>query len=249
MSRRKPPSANNEPVSKSTASSSTAAPAWKWKVGVFVFGLLIISALWSSGIFKELFAGPKTPLPRGAVNLQLGMTLDQVLQLYPLMNLGEVMKEYPNMTLEEIIKKHSRVRKNLAELKKTLRPFNNDPLFGITTINNMSGLSGAASMDLLFFKNQLYFISALWESDAAQKLPFPNWVKEFRRWSRASNANGENLGSDVLLKEWHFNDEQTEMTLRDLNYSNHLQRWQDLRDGANVEAQNAFAKYRLDGTN
>ena len=94
---------------------------------VFIFGLLLLSGLWSTGIFKDLFAGPKTPLPRGAVNLQLGLSLDQVLQLYPLMNLGDVFKEYPGMTIDEIAKKHSKVRKNLDQLKRTLRPFNGDP--------------------------------------------------------------------------------------------------------------------------
>lgn len=250
MPRRKPPSADKEPSEKNLSSpASPASPAWKWKVAVFIFALLFVSALWTAGVFKELFAGPKTPLPRGAVNLQLGMSLDQVLQLYPLMNLGDTLKEYPNMTLEEIIKKHSKVRNNLDELKKTLRPFNNDPDFGIATIINLTGLSGASSMDVLFYKNQLYFISTLWEEDLAKQLPFPDWVKQYRRWSLASNGSGENLGSDVLLKEWHFKDQQTEMTLRDLNYSGKLQRWQDLRDGANTAAQGAFAKYRLDSSN
>jgi hypothetical protein len=250
MPRRKPSQASNEPSEKSPhPSPSSAPPAWKWKVAVFVFGLLIVSALWSSGVFKSLFAGPKTPLPRGAVNLQLGMSLDQVLQLYPLMNLGDVFKEYPGMTIEEIAKKHSKVRKNLDQLKKTLRSFNNDPDFGITTITNMTGLSGASSMDVLFYKGQLYFTSTLWEEDLAKQLPFSDWVKQFRRWNRTSNGSGENLGGDVLLKEWHFNDNQTEMTLRDLNYSGKLQRWQDLRDASNQAAQNAFAKYRLDATN
>ena len=249
MPRLKPSSATKAKNETPSHAAAPGTPSWKWKAAVFIFGLLLLSALWSSGIFKGLFAGPKTPLPRGSVNLQLGMTLDQVMQLYPLMNLGELFKEYPNMTLEQIVKKHSKVKKNLAEMKKTLRPFNNDPDFGITTISNLTGLSGAASMDLLFYKNQLYFISSLYESDGAKQLPFENWVKEFRRWNRTSNGSGENLGSDVLLKEWHFTDLQTEMTLRDLNYSNRVQRWQDLRDAANAPAQAAFVKYRLDATN
>jgi len=175
----------------------------------------------------------------------LGMSLDQVLQLYPLMNFGDLLKDNPGMTVEQIAKKHSKIRKNLETLRKTLRSFNNDPDFGITTLNNLTGLSGASSMDLLFYKGQLYFISTLWEGDQAKQEPFENWVKEFRRWNRTSNGSGESLGSDVLLKEWHFKDAQTEMTMRDLNYSNHLQRWQDLRDGANAPAQAAFEKYRL----
>jgi len=246
MPRRKQPSAASEPAAKSEPSStSSKTPSWKWKVAVFIFGLLLLSGLWSAGVFRELFAGPKTPLPRASVNLQLGMSLDQVLQLYPLMNFGDLLKDNPGMTVEQIAKKHSKVRKNLETLRKTLRSFNNDPDFGITTLNNLTGLSGASSMDLLFYKGQLYFISTLWEGDQAKQEPFENWVKEFRRWNRTSNGSGESLGSDVLLKEWHFKDAQTEMTMRDLNYSNHLQRWQDLRDGANAPAQAAFEKYRL----
>ena len=215
-------------------------------VGLFI--LLILGALWSVGVFKTLFAGPKIPLPRAEVNLTLGLTLDQVLEKYPLLNMGEVFKKYPKMTLEEIIKKHSAVRKNLAELKKTLRPFNNDPLFGITTLNAQTGLSDASSMDLLFFKGRLYFISAMWEGDNAKKVTVDDWVHQFRRWIKPS-AGTESLGNDVSLKEWHFKDDATEMTLRDLNYNGKLQRWQDLRDGSNAEAQAAFQKYRLDGNN
>jgi hypothetical protein len=230
--------------------SSKGIPKWKGVVIGLLFGLIVLSALWSTGAFKELFAGPKIPLPREVASLSLGMTLDQVLEKYPQLNLGDLLKENPGMTLEEIVKKHSSLKKKLPEMKKTLRTFNNDPLFGIATLNAVNGLTEAASMDLVFFKNQLYFISGSWEAEKAQQIPLQEWAKQYRRWNRTGAGNAEPLGTDVMLKEWHFGDGKTEMTLRDLNYPNHLQRWQDLRDASNGEGQSAFAKYRLDtGTN
>ncbi|HEY5039395.1 MAG TPA: hypothetical protein VIJ93_10015, partial [bacterium] len=146
------------------------------------------------------------------------------------------------MTKADIIGKYPKI-------KKKFRSFNNDPQFQIVTLDRSAGLTDANSTDLLFFNDTLYFVSASWEGADAQNIPVQDWVKQFRRWNHANTGAAENLGADVLLKEWHFNDGKTEMTLRDLNYSNHIQRWQDLRDAANDAAQAAFAKYRIDAGN
>ncbi len=251
MPRPKPQQHIKSPSEKPASSSAPATPGWKWKVLAFIFGVLILFALWSGGAFQSLFAGPKIPLPRDVVNLSLGMTLDEVMEKYPLLNLGELLKDNPGKTLEEILKKHPAMKKKLPEMKTTLRPFNGDPQFGITTLSVLNGLSGASSMDLLFFipNKKLYFISTTWDGADAQKLSFTDWVNNFRRWKRPTTTGAESLGADVDLKEWHFNDNVTEMTLRDLNYSGKLQRWQDLRDATNMDAQAAFAKYRLDANN
>ena len=249
MPTRLKPQPSTKPLSvKPAPPSAPATPGWKWKVLAGLFLVLILFALWGSGAFKELFAGPKIPLPREVGNLSLGMTLDEVLAKYPLLNLGELLKQYPNMTLEEIVKKHPALKRKLAEMKQTLRPFNGDPQFGITTLTVLNGLSGASNMDLLFFlpNQKLYFMSTTWDGDEAQKLAFPDWENNYRRWKRPSPMGTESLGSGVDLKEWLFIDGSTEMTLRDLNYSGKLQRWQDLRDATNTDAQAAFAKYRLD---
>ncbi len=163
-----------------------------------------------------MLAGPKIPLPRQAADLSLGMPLQDVLQKYPVP-------------------------------KSKIRPFNNDPEFSIIDLDDKKALGeNVSGLELLFYKDQLYFVSTMWDSDKAAKIPLQEWVKQFRRWGHSANSNPESLGDKVLLKEWHFADKQTEMTLRDLNYPDHMQRWQDLRDASNQPAQAAFAKYRLD---
>ncbi|HUO57966.1 MAG TPA: hypothetical protein VMV05_07285 [bacterium] len=243
---RKQPPATESSAEKRSASPSAGVPRWKWILVSLLFGLIALASLWGTGAFRSLFAGPKIPLPRAVGSLTLGMDLDEVIQKYPLMNLTDLMKKYPKMGLEEIVRKHPNLKKKMPEMQRALRPFNNDPLFGITTLNNLNGLSGASSMDLLFFKNRLYFVSAMWEGAEAQSLPFQDWVRQFRRWNSNARGSEEPLGSDVMLKEWKFSDGPTEMTLRDLNYSGKIQRWQDLRDSSDAEAQAAFAKYRLE---
>lgn len=131
------------------------------------------------------------------------------------------------------------------DLKKSIHKFNNDPQFQIVTVTPKNGLTSATSVDLLFFKKQLYFISVMWDGEKAKAVDVKSWAKQYRRWNNHGN-DSEPLGDQVLLKEWHFSDNQTEMVLRDLNYPDHVQRWQDLRDASNAEAQAAFAKYRLD---
>jgi hypothetical protein len=142
------------------------------------------------------------------------------------------------MTEDQVLEKH-------PGIKKSMRKFNNDPLFQIVTLTQKDGLTDASSMDLLFYKKQLYFVSTMWDGEKAKAISIKDWAKEYRRWN-SHGADSEPLGDQVLLKEWHFTDPQTEMTLRDLNYPDHLQRWQDIRDASNSEAQAAFAKYRLD---
>jgi len=143
------------------------------------------------------------------------------------------------MDEDAIIQKH-------PEIKKSIRKFNNDPLFQIVTLTTKDGLSDASSVDLLFYKKTLYFVSTMWDGDKAKSVALKDWASEYRRWNKRG-TDSEPLGDQVLLKEWHFADPQTEMILRDLNYPDHIQRWQDIRDASNSEAQAAFAKYRLDG--
>lgn len=217
MPNRKPSAATKSSVVK-TPSSSPEMPGWKKKVIGLLFALIVLTGLWSAGLFREVFAGPKIPIVRQAAEFSLGMSQD------------EIRKKYP-------------------ALKKKLRAFNNDPVFKIATLTESSGLTTASSVDLLFFNGKLYFISAMWEAAKAESVPLAEWAKQYRRWARSKNGQPESLAGNVLLKEWNFNDGPTEMTLRDLNYTDHMQRWQDLRDASNEEAQSAFSKYRLDSTN
>jgi len=143
------------------------------------------------------------------------------------------------MTKNEIMKKY-------PKLKKRLRKYNDDKVFRIAKLDSADGLTGASSVELLFYQDQLYYVSAMWDRDSAKNIPLLEWAKQYRRWGRNAKGVSESLGDQVYLKEWNFADAQTEMVLRDLNYPDHVQRWQDLRDTSNSEAQAAFAKYRLD---
>lgn len=135
------------------------------------------------------------------------------------------------------------IRQKFPSVKKDLRPFNGDAALRIVTLDKVDG---ATSVDLLFYHDKLYFMSVMWQGDAAKALPFEDWAKQSRRWKLRTAGNSENLGEGVKLKESRFNDGVTEMTLRDLSYGDKTQRWQELRDSTNQEAQTAFAKYRLD---
>jgi hypothetical protein len=246
--RRKPPqAANAAPEPKGPVLHPTVGN-WKGIVLAFIFALILLGVLWSTGMFRNVFAGPKIPLPRQVVDLTLGMSLDEVMKKYPLMNLGEIFRQYPSLSLEEILKKNPKLRKKLPEMENTLRSFNDDPNFGIATIMPQAGLTGAESVDVLFYlpNKQLYFISANFFGDNAQKLPLQQWAHQYRRWNTNANGVPESLGKDVLLREWKFVDSQTEMTLRDLDNSGKILRWQELRDASNNPAQQAFSKWRLD---
>ncbi len=215
--RLKQPPATKAEAPKSSAPSLPTPGQWKGKVIAFIFALILLTAIWSTGAFKGLFAGPKIPLPRQVNDLALGIPMADVLQKYP-------------------------------AAKKKMRPFNNDPQFQIVTLGPSEGVTGPSSIDLLFYipNSKLYFMSSMWDADGAKSIPVEDLAHQYRRWNKNSTGGPEPLGNDVLLKEWHFNDGSTEMTLRDLNYSSHLQRWEDIRDASNEAAQDAFAKYRLD---
>jgi hypothetical protein len=115
-------------------------------------------------------------------------------------------------------------------------------------LEEKDGLTSAQSVDLIFYKDKLYFISAKWQPDNIhQTKTFNEMAHQFRRWSNNRRGDVENLGGETSLREWHFKDAQTEMVMRDLDDSKTSQWWQDLRDASNTEAQEAFAKYRLDG--
>jgi hypothetical protein len=184
-----------------------------------LFLLLVATALWVGGFWQNLFAGPNIPLPRQNAPLSLGQAESQVIQFYP-------------------------------KVEKKLRPFNNDPTFQIADLAPSDGLpAGWSSLSLLFFKGQLYYFSILWDGAAAQAIPLDDWIRQYRRWNPRGNQGRDNqmMGDKIKLQEWYFNDQKTEMTLRNLDYDGKSQRWQDLRDAANSDAQSAFAKYRLDG--
>ncbi len=231
---KQPPATRSSAVS--TSSHSTAGEAgWKWKVVGFILVLVLGSGLWATGILQDLFAGPKAPLPREAMGLSLGMSLDEIQQKYPLMNLGELFRQNPGKDLDAILKEQPKLKKKLAKMKSELRPFNNDPNFGIATIMPQAGLTNAGSVDVLFYMptKQLYFISAMWDGGDAKAIPVDEWSKSFRRWIKNPGQGTENLSPEVKLKEWRYADKQTEMTVRNLDYSDHVQRWQDLRDASN----------------
>jgi hypothetical protein len=218
MARRKTPAAPKSPkkqVSPPPVDTASPAPKGKW----FALGILVLAvvftALWSAGVFKNINAGPKIPLPRQAADFTLGSSKEDFLQKFP-------------------------------KAKKKFRSFNNDKLFSIVTLDNSMGLNNPSTADILFFKDRLYFVSAAWEAEQAQTVPLESWVKQYRRWNRNTSQGTETLGPKVKLKEWHFKDDATEMILRDLDSPGHIQRWQELRDASDTEAQGAFAKYRLD---
>lgn len=203
--------------SKSSSSAIPGNPeAWKWKVLGFIAFLVLLSLLWTTGLFQKWTLGPKIPLPRQVAGLSLGMNMQEVLQKYP-------------------------------SVKKLLRPYNNDPLFNIATLPSPSGPTGPSTLDLLFFKDQLYYVSAMWEGGNIGSVPLDEWSKQFRRWNRNKGSSIETLGSQATLKEWNFTEDgETEMVLRDLSYSDQVKRWEDLRDASNEAAQAAFSKYRLE---
>jgi hypothetical protein len=179
--------------------------------------LLVLGFMFSTGMMQELFAGPKTPLPR--VNLGLGFGTD----------LKDILEKFPGC--ED-------------------RSFNNDPLFRIITLKGRQDLpEGASESELIFFEGKLYFVSAKWEDGEAVKIPVESWARQFRRWNRrfpAPSASLQGDANDTLLKEWYFDDGNTELILRNLEFKKQVNRWKDLRDTSNANAQNAFAKYRFD---
>lgn len=215
--RRKQPPATEAVTPKSKSESIPTPGQWKVKVIAFIFALLLLAMIWSTGIFKKLNQGPNIPLPRETAGFSLGMSMDEFLQKYP-------------------------------TAKKKFRSFNNDPQFKIVTLDASAGVTGASSVDLLFYlpNSKLFFVSATWENDAAKAIPVEDMAHQYRRWNKNNSGSPESLGNDVSLKEWKLNDTQTEMTLRDLNYNNHLQRWEDIRDASNDAGMAAFAKYRLE---
>ncbi|HVZ80745.1 MAG TPA: hypothetical protein VHE12_08100 [bacterium] len=202
---------------KPEAHSPNAGDGLKMKIVSFLFVLIILAALWSAGVFNSIFAGPKIPLPRQSGDLALGADMDAVLQKFP-------------------------------EARKKLRPFNNDEQFRIVTLTQPAGDGAPSTQDLIFYlpNHKLYFISTMWEAEKGQKVPITDWAHQYRRWRKANTGSAENLGNNVTLKEWHFDDNTTEMVLRILDYSGKEQKWQDLRDASNDPAQTAFAKYRLE---
>jgi len=216
------PSPVIELVVSENKKSSRALIGKKGRITAWILLVLVLvsAALWAGGFWQNLFAGPRIPLPRETSGLALGISLEQVIQLYP-------------------------------GVKKELRPYNNDPLFRIADLTSSDGLpSDLSGLSALFFKNQLYYVLSSWEGAPALAVPMDQWVHQYRRWT-LHNGQGQPtqvLGGQDLLREWYFSDSQTEMTLRAMNYEGKTQRWQDLRDASNTEAQAAFAKYRLDDT-
>jgi hypothetical protein len=162
--------------------------------------------------------------------------------------MDRVLEQNKVKTMEELFKKKPSLKKNLAQLQRALRSFNNDPQFGITTLKASNGLKGSTTVDLIFYlpNNKLYFMSSMWEAGEGAGIPIEDWAHQYRRWKSTASGSAENLGNNVTLKEWKFTDDQTEMILRSLDYTGKVQKWQDLRDAGNEAAQSAFAKYRLE---
>ncbi|HET9870806.1 MAG TPA: hypothetical protein VFR02_09970 [bacterium] len=209
------PSHPVEPTSRSPRSGFTPGRS---AVLALLALVLVAAALGAGGLWQDLFAGPKIPLPRQNGPLTLGMPEAQVAQLLP----GS---------------------------RKKLRPFNNDPDFKIADLTSADGLpTGWSTLSLLYYQGRLYYLSVMWNGDAAQALPFDQWVRQYRRWDRGPQGHQtQSMGAQITLEEWHFTDGSTEMTLRNLGYDGKTQRWQDLRDSSDAAAQAAFSKYRLDG--
>jgi len=140
-----------------------------------------------------------------------------------------------------------RVELEKALPKMKLRPYNNDPDFKIVSLKAQDGLTGdLTALDLIFFKDTLFFVSQQWSTTDPQK-DMEALAHEYRRWAKAGSGQPQNLGEGATLREWRFQDASTEMLLRELTYNERVERWQDLRDGTNAEAVKAFEKYRIDG--
>lgn len=215
MARPKPQS-HTEAKSAPAVKPKDATPRWKVLLALGMLGAcLLVLFLFTSGVMKDLFAGPKIPLPRQVAQVSLGQTLEDL-------------------------------QARFTGLKKLLRPYNNDPDFKIATLTTANGLTGATKADFIFFHNQLYFISAEWDGTNSQAIPYEDWTRQFRRWNKLSHPQDEKLNDQVKLKEWHFADGSTEMTLMHLDYPGNNQLLQQLRDSTNSPAQAAFAKYRLE---
>jgi hypothetical protein len=130
--------------------------------------------------------------------------------------------------------------------KIVLRSYNNDPDFKIASLKTQDGLpENLTGLDLIFFRNTLFFVSQVWETPNPQK-DLDVWAHQYRRWLKEGDGKLQALGENATLREWNFRDPSTEMILRELKYNNRTEHWQDLRDGANVEGQKAFAKHRID---
>jgi hypothetical protein len=190
---------------------------WK-RAGLVLLGiLLVVGFLFSTGVLQELTAGPKRPLPR--VNLGLGFGTD----------IKDVKAKFPGCQV---------------------RDFNEDPQFRIITLKEGPDIpEGAKEAEMIFFEGKLYFVSAQWEGEPAEKMPFDSWIRDFRRWKLKQDVPPiplQGADKDTSLKEWFFQDDQTEMILRDLHFKDQVNRWKDLRDASNEEAHSAFAKYRFD---
>ena len=215
--RKQPPATKPSPEKNHEVKSTAPNDGWKVKAAAFLFALVLLTALWSAGVFNSLFAGPKVPLPRQSGEIALGTDMESVLKKFP-------------------------------DARKKLRPFNNDSQFRIVSLTLPAGAGTPTTQDLIFYipNNKLYFISTMWEADKGAQVPIEDWAHEYRRWKSKASGAPEDLGNNVILKEWHFNDNQTEMTLRSLDYTGKVQKWQDLRDTGNDAAQTAFAKYRLE---
>src|SRR5262249_11773505 len=132
--RRKQPPAT-KPSEKTNAVKSPAPPAtsgakvpangdqMKMTAVGALLGAIILAALWSTGVFSNIFAGPKVPLPRQVNDLALGMTLDEVIAKYPMLNMDRTLDEYKVKSLEELFKKKPSLKKNIAQLQRALRSF------------------------------------------------------------------------------------------------------------------------------
>jgi hypothetical protein len=128
-----------------------------------------------------------------------------------------------------------------------LHPYNNDPDFKIASLKKAEELpAGLTGLDLIFYQGSLFFISQQWEQPDGQK-DLDAWAKTYRRWLKEGGGKLQSLGDGATLREWYFQDTGTEMILRELKFKDRTEHWQDIRDGANQEAQKAFAKYRIDG--
>jgi len=139
---------------------------------------------------------------------------------------------------------YDQVKKMLPKID--LRTYNNDPDFKIATLKPTDGLpDNLVGLDLIFFKQTLFFVSQQWEKTDPQKDP-DAWSTQFRRWKKEGSGVLQSLGGNATLREWSFLDPSTEMIIRELKYNNKTEYWQDLRDAANAEGQRAFAKHRID---
>jgi hypothetical protein len=198
--------------------SSSAQGRSARKAGIVVLAVAILTGfLLSTGVWKDLTAGPKKPLPRSNLSLGFGSDLRDVLAKFP----GAKDRSFNNDPMFRILslKDRNDLPENAAEAELIF-------------------FEGKLYFTTVKWENE----SALAIPVEAWAREYRRWLRP----QPTSNLPLQTTGGETLLQEWYFDDSKTEMVLRNLKFNDMTHRWVDLRDGSNAKAQAAFRQYRFD---